>query len=90
MGRGRVFALFGCVCNFFTLSGHTTQNRKGDEPMTLIPCTDPCIYQQEGQCTLARAASPGEQSEGGCLHFLPRISDQHRQRLPDIANRNEL
>ena len=58
--------------------------------MSLIPCNDPCIYQQEGRCTLARAASAGAQSEGGCLHFLPRPSQQSRQRLPDVPHRDKL
>ena len=58
--------------------------------MNLIPCTDPCLYQREGQCTLARAASGGDSAAGGCLHFLPRPSEQDRQRLPDVPHRDKL
>ena len=43
--------------------------------MSLIPCTDDCIYQQEGRCTLARAGSGGVPTKHrGCVHFLPRRS----------------
>lgn len=58
--------------------------------MNLIPCTDPCIYQQDGQCTLSRAASGGENGGSGCLHFLPGASEQDRQRLPDVSHRDQL
>lgn len=45
--------------------------------MGLIPCTDNCIYQQEGCCTLTRAGSGGVPMEGkGCVHFLPRQPGQ--------------
>ncbi len=55
--------------------------------MSLIPCTDPCIYQQEGRCTLTRACSAGP-GGGRCVHFLPR-SQQHRQRLADVPHRDQ-
>ena len=58
--------------------------------MSLIPCTDPCIYQREACCTLSRAVSGGGSTQSGCLHFLPRTSEQDRQRLPDVSHRNEL
>ena len=32
-------------------------------PMNLIPCTDPCIYQRDGRCTLPRAGSSGAPQE---------------------------
>ncbi len=45
--------------------------------MNLIPCTDDCIYQQEGRCTLARAGSSGMPTkQAGCVHFLPRVSQR--------------
>ena len=55
--------------------------------MSLIQCTAPCVYQQEGQCTLVRAASPGPPNEHGCLNFVPQFpSKQGGQRLSDIAD----
>lgn len=58
--------------------------------MNLIPCTDPCLYQQEGYCLLSRAASTG-QPRKDCIHFLPKASSQqNRQSLPDVFHRNEL
>jgi hypothetical protein len=60
------------------------------EVTALIPCTDPCIYQQEGCCTLSRAVSSGRPAMGqGCIYFLPH-SQQRRQRLPDVAHRDQL
>ncbi|MDY3015237.1 MAG: hypothetical protein SOR61_08715 [Evtepia sp.] len=60
--------------------------------MSLIPCTDPCIYQQEGRCTLSRAASRGNPSpQKPCIHYLPRDhSEQDRQSFPDIPDRDHL
>lgn len=60
--------------------------------MNLIPCTDPCIYQQEGYCTLARAGSGGIPGQSvGCVHFVPkRASQQDRQRLPYILDGDQL
>ncbi len=61
--------------------------------MYLIPCTDPCVYQREGRCTLTRAGSGGRPRPGqGCVHFLPcrASSQQDGQGLPDVPHRNEL
>lgn len=60
--------------------------------MSLIPCTDPCIYQKDGCCTLARAASGGFPSESKrCIHYLPKHpSQQNRQSFPDVFHRDEL
>lgn len=59
--------------------------------MNLIFCTDPCIYQTEGHCTLSMAVSAGRPTDStGCVHYLPRTSQQDRQRLPNIPHRNEL
>ena len=57
--------------------------------MSLIPCTDPCVYQREGCCTLDRACSAGEARTGGCVHFLPRSSEKDGQRLPDVPHRDQ-
>lgn len=61
-------------------------------PLSLIPCTDPCIYQQDGCCTLSRAASGGDPAQlRDCVHYLPRpASKEHRQSLPDVLHRDEL
>lgn len=45
--------------------------------MSLIPCTDHCVYQQDGYCTLSRAAScatPG--STVDCVNFVPRSQNR--------------
>ena len=57
--------------------------------MSLIPCTDPCIYQREGCCTLDRACSAGVPSAGGGVHFLPPPSQKDRQGLPDVPHRDQ-
>lgn len=57
----------------------------------MIPCTDPCIYQQDGCCTLSRAVSGGHPSqEQNCVYFLPKGLQQHHQGLPDVAHRDQL
>ena len=60
--------------------------------MNLISCTDPCIYQQEGYCTLARAASTGESALlRDCIHYLPRNpSQKHCQGLTNVFHRDQL
>ena len=54
--------------------------------MSLIPCTEACVYQQDGCCRLSRAAScasPG--SAVSCVNFVPK--SQHRaERLSDIIH----
>ncbi|MGM9578683.1 MAG: hypothetical protein ACI3VS_04790 [Evtepia sp.] len=60
--------------------------------MSLIPCTDPCIYQQDGRCTLSRAVSGGDPAQlRDCVHYLPRPAlQEHRQGLPDVLHRDKL
>ena len=59
--------------------------------LSLIQCTSPCVYQQDGQCTLVRAASPGVPNEHGCLNFVPQSGlQQRRQGLSDVAHPDEL
>ena len=54
--------------------------------MSLIVCTDPCVYQKDGYCSLSRAASPGEM-DSGCVNFVPRTrSQQGGHGLPDIGH----
>lgn len=61
--------------------------------MSYIACTDPCVYQQDGYCSLARAASFGMPSEETrCVNFVPKrkSSQKDGQRLADVGNLNEL
>ncbi|SMC50465.1 hypothetical protein SAMN02745168_1281 [Papillibacter cinnamivorans DSM 12816] len=40
--------------------------------MSLIACTSHCVYQQDGFCSLERAASSGEPSgDNACVNFVP-------------------
>jgi hypothetical protein len=39
--------------------------------VSLIVCTDPCVYQKDGYCSLSRASSPGDQGGSGCINFVP-------------------
>jgi len=58
--------------------------------MSLIPCTDPCIYQQDGCCTLCRASScssPG--NAASCVNFVPR-SKNGTESLTDIVHTNQI
>lgn len=39
--------------------------------MMLIPCTDDCLYQKEGLCTLDHCALPGRPMHGhSCVHYV--------------------
>ena len=64
--------------------------------MSLIACTSDCVYQQDGYCSLERAASPGMPCQADpCVNFVPRrkpaaTSQDGRQRLPDVSHPNEL
>ena len=58
--------------------------------MSLIPCTEYCIYQQDGCCRLSRAAScaaPG--SAVGCVNFVAR-SQHGAERLTDVVHADQL
>ena len=44
--------------------------------MSLIACTDPCVYQKDGCCTLYRAASAGIPEHSGCVNFVPSSGSQ--------------
>lgn len=60
--------------------------------MSLISCTAPCVYQQDGRCALSRAASCGTPGNcAQCVNFVPRSFLQNSaQGLPDIADTNDL
>lgn len=58
--------------------------------MSLIPCTDQCVYQQDGYCSLSRAtscAAPGNSVT--CVNYVPR-SKNCADRLTDVIHGNEL
>ena len=55
--------------------------------MSLIPCTDQCIYQQDGYCTLSRATSCATVGNAaGCINFVPYCSKNGTERLTDIIH----
>ena len=58
--------------------------------MSLIACTDPCVYQKDGLCSLSRAASPGQAGHRGCVNFVPLASQQGGHGLPDVGHPDEL
>ena len=59
--------------------------------MSLIACTDPCVYQKDGYCSLSRAASPGELGQSSCINFVPVQSLQQRSHsFPNIGHLNQL
>lgn len=57
--------------------------------MGLIPCTDSCVYQKDGYCSLSRALSSGMPGIQGCVNFVPlyqKQSEQRSQGLTDIRD----
>ena len=58
--------------------------------MSLIPCTDQCIYQEDGYCSLSRAVSCSVMGHAaGCVNFVPR-SKNGAKRLTDIIHPDQL
>lgn len=59
--------------------------------MSLIVCTDPCVYQKDGYCSLSRAASAGEPGQSKCVNFVPaQPSQQCGHSFPDVGHSNQL
>lgn len=61
--------------------------------MSLIACTDPCVYQKDGYCSLSRAVSGGYPTETQtCVHFLPQNASLENcaQSLSDISDKDKL
>ena len=57
--------------------------------MSLIACTDPCVYQKDGRCSLSRAASSGEPGQSKCVNFVPVQNSKERGHgLPDVGHPN--
>ena len=58
--------------------------------MSLIGCTNDCLYQQDGYCLLERAMSSGEASDKvPCVNYVPRSQDGG-QGLSNVAHTDEL
>ena len=64
--------------------------------MSLIACTDPCVYQIDGYCSLSRAASPGD-GQSGCVNFVARNEQESNftlqnggHGLPDIGHPDQV
>lgn len=53
--------------------------------MSLIACTDPCVYQIDGYCSLSRAASPGD-GRFGCVNFVARSEVKSNLPLQDCGH----
>lgn len=47
--------------------------------MSLICCTSDCVYQTEGYCSLVQAASAGEASENGCIHYVRKSTGKYKK-----------
>lgn len=59
--------------------------------MSLIACTDPCVYQKDGRCTLSRAASARDLGQSDCVNFVPiRSSQQCGHGLPNVGDPDQL
>lgn len=62
--------------------------------MSLIACTSNCVYQQDGCCTLERAASCGfPDKQSPCVNFIPRrltVSNNGSQSLTDVMYLDKL
>ena len=59
--------------------------------MSLIPCTQNCLFQKEGLCMLNQTIKTNEQMKPNdlCLNFTPR-SDQRGNCLADVSNANQI
>ena len=42
--------------------------------MSMIPCTESCVYQKDGNCSLERVASRGTPDDSGaqCVHYIEK------------------
>ncbi len=44
--------------------------------MTMIQCTNPCLYQKEGKCTLTHVTSVSNPQKEDCVYFKNKKEDQ--------------
>lgn len=60
--------------------------------MSLIACTELCVYQKDGCCSLSRAASMDRPGCSACVNFVPlrtlEASQKRGQSLTDIGDSN--
>lgn len=47
--------------------------------MSIIGCTSDCVYQNDGYCTLEHAASGGQASENGCIHYVRKSNGKYKK-----------
>lgn len=86
-----LFSSFGTIFIKPPWAGQTEENAKGVMIVSLILCTCPCVYQQDGVCTLVRAVSLGG-GPGGCVNCVPTTAPKSQQRgqgLPDVGHLDE-
>lgn len=54
--------------------------------MSLIACVSDCVYQQDGFCSLERAASCGEPAgDNACVNYVPRKARPSSQFAPPAS-----
>lgn len=59
--------------------------------MSLIGCTNDCLYQIDGYCQLEQAMSSGDPSaDHPCVNFVPRSSQDGVQSLSDVTHPDKL
>lgn len=53
--------------------------------MSLITCTNDCVYQEDGYCGLERIASCGkpEAADEACVHFVERNVKENKRLAKD-------
>ncbi len=58
--------------------------------MSLISCTNNCVYQEEGCCTLERTVSSGQPSNrASCIHFIPKHSSTAGMHPAPLVNSSQ-
>ncbi len=55
--------------------------------MSIIGCTIDCVYQTDGYCTLEHAASGGEASENGCIHYVRKSGSKYKKESENKSER---
>lgn len=53
--------------------------------MTIIQCINPCLYEEEGECTLTHVTSVSNPQERDCVYFKGKNQDS-----TDNSNHNKL
>ena len=59
--------------------------------MSYIACSEDCVYQKDGCCSLERVPSwQGAALSGGCLYRTASLGQNSGNRLADTSNRNQI